>query len=391
MNREQAQDLVQGLLGDEPYERFFARTFGRTFLHLPHGGALRTGLLGEDPRATILDRFASHAPRLTCHTARPLGPAPEARAVSGPEEFAALIRSYHANGFTVRIPDMIGFTPQLARLGRALEVLLLKPVDAVIFWNGPVASAPVHHDEYEVLAIQLIGTKRWVISGDPPALTNPWKRIGEPPPPMNRPTELEMTPGDLLYLPRGTPHTVMAGDDSIHISIGFTPLTVRDAVAGLLDFAADRERSLREGALDRLDMPLAADDAGIARIRHAIALLGRYAGSPELLAEAAGYRASRAINDMPRLALGSPDPQLTAHSRVRHTPLALALVTTTPAGINFAQPAEHILVNAFAEAALRFVADTPEFFVGEIPGDFGDDTRAALAGRLVTSGFLEIV
>ena len=393
MTRDQAETIIQQLLGDESYERFFAEIFGREMLYLPAGENGFRDTFGDDPRSTILKHFASHAKGMTCHTARPRGPVPEIGELQSAEEFGELIRRYNANGYTARIPNAIAFSEELANIGRALELLLLKPVDAVIFWSGPDATAPVHHDEYDVLAIQLVGTKRWFISGEEPALTNPWKRIGELPPALNDPRQLDMRPGDLLYLPRGTPHTVTAGEETIHISIGLTPTTLRDALVGLVDYASDGERTLREGATDRLDQPLGPDQmAGLReRLQQALALVASYAQTDNAVSAAMHYRAGRMVNELPRLKQASAQLSLTADTRLRHAAGAIAIVSDTPNGWNFAQPAEHLMVNHPVEDSLAFIRDTGEFRVGDIPSRFGDDIRIALATRFVQSGFLELV
>jgi hypothetical protein len=54
-------------------------------------------------------------------------------------------------------------------------------------------------------------------------------------------------------------------------------------------------------------------------------------------------------------------------------------------------PGEHIAIHPGVEQELRFIVATPEFRIGDIPGQATDDVRAALVGRLVATGLLQVV
>jgi ribosomal protein L16 Arg81 hydroxylase len=49
----------------------------------------------------------------------------------------------------------------------------------------------------------------------------------------------------MLHLPRGTAHTVQSTTESIHLSIGFLPVTVREAMAAAVDYLSESDRSIR--------------------------------------------------------------------------------------------------------------------------------------------------
>jgi hypothetical protein len=349
-------------------------------------------LLGPDAKRTILDAFETHAATLTCHTDGPTAPPPVASPVSDAEAFHALIRQFHAGRYTVRIPAITNLSPNLALLARALEVVLKAPVDVAAFWSREGAGAPVHYDEYDLMVIQLVGKKRWFVSADPPGLNTPWKRIGEGPPPLDRYRTVDLAPGDFLYLPRGTPHTVQSTTESIHLAIGFVPVTVRDAIIAVIDHLSDLDRTLREGATERAD-DLARGEAHAllaTRVRQGVERLFAICRSDSFIKEALEHRTSRMIGKLPKLPRPSSQPALTRESRVRHSPLATAHLIATPNNLDFSQPGGHTLVHLGAEESLRFIASTPEFSIADIPGEIGDDVRVALAASLVASGFLEL-
>jgi ribosomal protein L16 Arg81 hydroxylase len=64
-----------------------------------------------------------------------------------------------------------------------------------------------HYDTHEVLVLQIGGSKVWRIYDPPlklPHRSQPFNAASHRLPPRPRPRfELEMRPGDLLYLPRG--------------------------------------------------------------------------------------------------------------------------------------------------------------------------------------------
>ncbi len=389
----QAQAVMQALLGSTPYDHFMDTHMGRTPL-LARGRGVeeaRGDLLGTDVRATILGAFASHAPRLTCHAHAPVGAPPMPAPVADAAAFRTLIDRYHAGRYTVRIPDVARFSPLLVQLTRAMEQLLLATVDAAIFWSAAEAQAPVHYDEYDIFVVQMVGTKRWFLSQEPPALANPWKQAAEVPPQLHDPRIVDLAPGDLLYLPRGTPHCVQSTSESIHLSIGLSPVTVRDAIQAALDRLADIDRPLREGATGRADALARGEglDEATAAVQRGLVQLMQASASPAFMADAFSHRIARLIGAMPKLGQAQP-PALTLQSYVRHSPLAIAHLVTTDDLVDFIQPGEHILVHRGAEAGLRFIAATPLFRVADIPGPIGDDIRVALATRLVASGFLEV-
>jgi bifunctional lysine-specific demethylase and histidyl-hydroxylase MINA len=276
---------------------------------------------------------------------------------------------------------------------RALECVLHQQVKAEAFWSRGDARAPIHHDDYDIIVIQLKGAKRWFIGGDPSDLPNAWKGIPDAATlRIDNEQVIEVGPGDLLYLPRGTKHRVDALADSLHISIGFVPLTAREAIMAALDHFSDLERGLRVSVGDRLSTAVARDDFTdiAAHIRRGVAALAQLCASDDFIAEALQRRSSRVISELDKLpAAGFRPPQVTGELRVRHNPLAMCHLSANAEKIDFSHPGGHIYIHRGAEAGVRFIATTPEFRVRDVPGDFGDDVRFALVGRFLDAGFLQ--
>lgn len=389
-----AKSIFEAVLAPCEYDHFFNAVFGqKPLIQLGDTPQARVLLAGADARQILLDQFGKYAPKLTCHAKATHTPPPKPRAVEDAESFWALIQEYHALGYTVRIPDVVDFSPALTRYTRAIEQLIRNPVGTVVFWSHAGAEAPIHYDEVDVIVIQLTGRKRWFIADDESALPNRWKALGEPQPGAASYKTVDVEPGDFIYLPRGTVHTVQSTTESIHLSIGFTPTTVRDGVNALLDYHSESTRDCRVALGQRADQPFSEESLSTGRqqLKHELEALLARCESDEFVTRALRRRDARMIGELPRLQPLSGQPPLTARSRVKHSPLAMVQMLSTEQIIDFAQPGEHLLVHKGVEASMRFIANTTEFNLADIPGGFGDDIRVALVQRLVQVGFLHLV
>ncbi|HET9640473.1 MAG TPA: cupin domain-containing protein [Allosphingosinicella sp.] len=386
---QEAEVILREILDPLPLETFYD-ALGRATLDA-HGGPghPRAALFGDDPVRTILGAFATHAARLDCHGVRPSGPPPGPGETEGPDSFLELVRAYHERDYTVRVPDVVELSPPLQRFARALELVLQQPVDSSLFWSKAGAGAIVHYDNRDNLVVQLSGRKRWYVSTDPPGLQNNWKHVDEPLPELQRHRAVDLEPGDLLYIPRGTPHTVEGDTESLHLAILFVPITLRDALIAAVDLLSDLDRSYREtlvakvdsGKLETLSPRVAS---GLDR------LLGQ-CRSGAFVSAAMNHRSSRIVGDLPALAKPQAVPTLTAGSRVRHAPLAICHLRQANGRIDFALPGGHIAIHPGVEEELRFIERVSEFRIGDMPGSAAMEVRLALVGRLVAEGFLELV
>jgi mannose-6-phosphate isomerase-like protein (cupin superfamily) len=387
MNVDEAEAILKGVLEPVRLDMFFA-ALGRVVLDAPGGpGHERAALFGDDPIATALNAHSTHSERLDCHGVDTALPPPGARKVADSAEFRALIEAYHERDYTVRIPEVISLSLRLQRFARALERLLHQPVDASLFWSKAGAGAIVHYDNRDNLVFQLHGRKRWYVSTDPPGLQNNWRHVGEPLPALPRHRVIDVGPGDLLYIPRGTPHTVESESESLHLAILFVPTTLRDVLIAAVDRMSDLDRSWRETAVERVDDGLGGLPSRAVR---GLERLAEQCRTYDFVEAAIEHRSSRFVGALPALPRSEPVAGLSAEARVRHSPLAIFHLRRTGEWIDFAFPGDHLAVHPGVEAELRFIQETSRFRIRDILGASSLEVRAALVGRLIAAGVLEL-
>ena len=251
--------------------------------------------------------------------------------------------------------------------------------------------APVHCDEHDLIVVQLRGAKRWYISSKPSELVNPWKGIPGELPELGPHAKIDVHPGDLMYLPRGTLHSVDSDTESLHLSLGFTPLTTRDAMVAALDHLSDLDRTLRMTAGGRLAFQLKG--VGFERLAppvlDGVERLRLACRTPGFLAAALQRRSARAVALFQALPALSPTALLTLDTTLIHSDAAFCHLTANPATIDFSYPGGHVYVHRGAEESLVYMVNTPKFRVRDIPGGIADDVRLSLATKLLEVGFLE--
>jgi bifunctional lysine-specific demethylase and histidyl-hydroxylase NO66 len=248
------------LVGDP--EGFLRDRFGRAPAYVPAGdGDALTDLLTLDDVDRLIASTGLREPgfRLV-RDGRTLPKAAVTRAVrlgSKPIDDLVDARAVHrefAAGASIVLQGLHRSFAPVADLCRSLEVALTHPVQANAYLTPPVAQGlHLHADPHDVFAIQTHGAKRWVVH--PPGDETPW--------------DLELGPGDVLYLPAGTRHAAQTQDaPSLHLTVGVRTTTWREVLRRIVDDAlaasgtdldaplpagwADDPRHLRDEAASRL-------------------------------------------------------------------------------------------------------------------------------------------
>src|SRR6516162_11266638 len=119
--------------------------------------------------------------------------------------------------------------PPLKLLCQSLSSELSSRIQANMYLTPPQAQAlKTHYDTHDVLVLQIHGKKRWRLFDRAVQLPLSHQRytddedmsLGSPM------IEVTLSPGDLMYLPRGYPHDAASADGaSLHLTIGMLPIT----------------------------------------------------------------------------------------------------------------------------------------------------------------------
>jgi ribosomal protein L16 Arg81 hydroxylase len=156
---------------------------------------------------------------------------------TGVPDVQKIAAEYRA-GATVVLPALHRFWTPLRNLCAGIEQELDHVVHANAYLTpGNTSGFTPHYDTHEVLVLQIAGTKHWRIYEPPVVLPHrrqPFNPIGYSLP--SKPLlEVDLGPGDLLYLPRGHVHTTTTSASySAHVTIGIAVYTWLDLAGELL-------------------------------------------------------------------------------------------------------------------------------------------------------------
>jgi bifunctional lysine-specific demethylase and histidyl-hydroxylase NO66 len=309
------------------------------------------------------------------------------RARTGSEPVAGMadpvrIFAEFERGATIVLQGAHRFWPPLGEFCRALETELGHPVQVNAYITPPGSRGlAVHHDEHDVFVLQVHGTKRWQVYE---------RSAGEREAPL---LDVEVAPGDSLYIPKGFPHAATAqADASAHLTVGVLSPTWRqvldEALAQVRDepeldealplrFALDDPEELRRAVQERLGsfarlLEKADADAVAARLRRRF-LVGRLPVLPGQLQQ---------VLAIPRIVLETP---------VRRRPGSILRLQRNGERLSAFLGDRELRMPGWLEPVLAGIPDGAAFRVEELGPGLDREGRVVLARRLVREGLLEVV
>jgi hypothetical protein len=160
-----------------------------------------------------------------------------------------LVRHFLREGATMVLDFAESLTPTIASVSAALQIWFGGPVTCNIYcsWQAHQGFGS-HFDATDVVVMQIAGTKKWrVYEGrfEHPVEMPGFETTGYPQDyhEQQKGRELmvtDLTPGDLLYLPRGQYHDALAASEaSLHLTFGVTQATGHDVLMQLTDTFID--------------------------------------------------------------------------------------------------------------------------------------------------------
>lgn len=207
----------------------------------------------------------------------------EVRGIADPARVAALF----GDGATIVLQGLHRWSEPVTRFCRELELELGHPCQVNAYVTPPGAQGlELHVDAHDVFVLQAFGRKRWELHKAPREERRD-------------PLDVEVTSGDTIYLPAGTPHAARAQDElSGHLTVGVHVTRWRDVLAGVVGRATG-------GIDDTVPAGWLEDPDGFAEeLRERLAALASTLGEVDVRTEA-GERRERFLSNRAQLARGT--------------------------------------------------------------------------------------
>ena len=289
---------------------------------------------------------------------------------------SARVAAQFAAGHTVVLNALHRIHPPLAGFCRELAAELGHPTQVNVYVTPPGAQGfKAHHDTHDVFVLQLDGVKHWQVFEpvlELPLASQPSSGFAPEVLAAGEPViDVDLQPGDALYLPRGWRHAARTADDrSIHLTVGVLQTTWYDVLGEAVGLASD-EVEFRHA------LPLAAAGAD---------------GSVDTEADAAAVlkRAAEWLAALPPARL----TELVAARRARAVPVEPVPVLAQEETARRAAPETRVrrragLVLSVEERDGRAVLRLPDRELS-VPGEYADALRTALAGGPVRADGLGV-
>jgi mannose-6-phosphate isomerase-like protein (cupin superfamily) len=296
-----------------------------------------------------------------------------------------------AGGSTVVLQRLHRWWPPLTALCRELELSLGHGVQANAYLTPPgAAGLAAHHDTHDVFVLQVSGTKSWVVREPLIELPLPRHRADHEAAGLQPVTlEVELTPGDALYVPRGFVHSATAQRGfSLHVTLGILGTTVHDVLGVVLDRAAEDIRFRR---LLPVGHPF-DDDLAEQAVKEAVAELVDWLGEVDP-AEVASTVSERFVANR-RPSLDGALLELAALDRLDDT----TLVERRPGSLHRLRSDgdtlvltwgdRHVTFPVALESAVTRLLEGDPLPVGDLADLLDGPSRKVLVRRLVREGLL---
>lgn len=324
----------------------------------------------------------------------------------------------HAAGATLRFTRLERHLTPLWRLAGEIERVLNTDVSVNLYLTPPNSQgfAP-HIDLHDALVLQVAGSKRWRI-GEPTQdlpvertvkahrqlferpfpfapireATGDGAAGGAAPKPQGE-REILLQAGDVLYIPRGVPHSAAAqSEPSMHLTVGFTGLTWHELLVHAVTRRLGLERLLRTGLTPGFVTRPAVAQALAARTPELAEAVQR-ALTPEWLAATARDLANRYVYSRRLSTYGQMEdlrrlPDLALDSEVEVRPGITARLEPRPDALYFFFSGRVLTLPDRVRGLLEFMLRTRRFKVAEIETELGEKSRLLLTKQLITEGFL---
>lgn len=297
-------------------ETFFAEFYDKKPLHIPGDSSKFRGLMDWDVLTRLLNKTAIWTSRSLLLLAD-RQPVPARAYCEEIEDRAgntvlqpvpSKVMEFLRQGASLVANDIDTLTPELSAVADAFEAAYDAKTQVNLYCSWKQRQAfNSHFDTHDVFALHVEGEKIWRVYATrmPHPIRHPRHQndaYAEPAHEQQRGElmmEVKMSPGDVLYLPRGWYHDALAtSGGTIHMAFGVTSVIGMDVIGALSDFAVEDE-------VFRLNLP--RSEAGPEALAAALAEMGdklqALSRDPRFLAAVqahqAGFRTNRMGFELP--------------------------------------------------------------------------------------------
>jgi hypothetical protein len=301
------------------------------------------------------------------------------RPVAGLADPARIFERFR-DGATIVLQGVHRYWEPVSVFVRDLELELGHPCQVNAYVTPPGAQGlALHADPHDVFVLQAFGTKHWEVHAAPRE---------EP----RDPIQAIVSTGDAIYMPTGTPHAATTQETlSGHLTIGVHVRSWRDVLSsawGEVEASASFAEAIPAGW--HRD-----PDAFAAALReHLTAAAERLRGVDA--GEIAERRAERFLTTRAPLLRGALSDQLASGGLDDATVVArrrgaVCELRTDGEHLRVLLGDRRVDMPMWLEPAMRRIAETPSFAVGDLAGEIEDaDSRAVLVRRLIREGLLTL-
>lgn len=298
-------------------------------------------------------------------------------------------------GATLVIDKMHEYFPQIAALCRSFEQTLECPFEANMYLTPANSQCfAAHHDSEDVYILQLAGSKCWRLWA--PLIELPLHHqhsygYGEE---LGAPLhELTLNAGDLLYLPRGTPHEVRSLDEiSLHITLAPQVYTWSQVITRAMEQVFMSDPSFRASLPPGFATGRIEPDVLEGSFRRLLAKLSQSIQMQPAVESIAEEFVSTRVPMLPRqshnmLAVGA----LRANDWVGTRPGLIYREIETEQSIILQCQGAEISFPLCVSQDLTFALNTPSFSIDSMPGPLDLQSKLVLVRRLVREGLVTIL
>jgi ribosomal protein L16 Arg81 hydroxylase len=229
---------LEYLISPTAVDEFRTKSWGQQASYIPGSESKFADLFGWDDLNHIMNncRLSWEGIRLV-HETRNL-----------PHEALHSLDHWLAKGATLIVNSVNQIDPIVGRFATSLGNELNTHVNINAYTSCPTKQGfDNHYDKHDVFIVQIAGTKSWTVFE--PTRRWPLEREAQPkgnPPDTEPYLQCDVTPGDVLYIPRGHWHYAVAVTPSIHFTVGPQARTGIDLLLWLTQQLMDNDEFFRK-------------------------------------------------------------------------------------------------------------------------------------------------